>query len=333
MGSRVYLGRTVSTRTERVVYACPCGERFAADVWRGVDARDEAEAKRLTDGTLNRVTCPSCAAKAEVQVPVVFHDGARERLVLVLPDGLRHRELGERAALFAQLAEDGVAPPGYVLSPEVVFGAAGLRALLAPPPSEGAFDATSDAGAARTAETPVVPLAALDDKREDSRPSLSLLPSLKDEETPLPQPAWGPTQVDRRVPEPVAAANETTRPMMTVPDPRAAVTERWIAGREGPAAFLVEDQVLLCAALPPAALEAFLPGHIELRVQLHRLPSYPLVALTLLALDPPGGPSRPRPEDARVLSLALDIARAAHRVVLEALGRRCALKLELYDSQ
>ncbi|HXU69829.1 MAG TPA: CpXC domain-containing protein [Polyangia bacterium] len=315
------------------MYACPCGERFAADVWRGVDARDEAEAKRLTDGTLNRVTCPSCAAKAEVQVPVVFHDGARERLVLVLPDGLRHRELGERAALFAQLAEDGVAPPGYVLSPEVVFGAAGLRALLAPPPSEGAFDATSDAGAARTAETPVVPLAALDDKREDSRPSLSLLPSLKDEETPLPQPAWGPTQVDRRVPEPVAAANETTRPMMTVPDPRAAVTERWIAGREGPAAFLVEDSVLLCASLPPAALEAFLPGHVELRVQLHRLPSYPLLALTLLALDPPGGPSRPRPEEARVLSLALDIARAAHRVVLEALGRRCALKLELYDSQ
>jgi hypothetical protein len=118
-----------------------------------------------------------------------------------------------------------------------------------------------------------------------------------------------------------------------VPDPRSAVTERWIAGREGPAAFLVEDQVLLCASLPPAALEAFLAGNIELRVQLHRLPSYPLLALTLLALDPPGVPSRPRPEDARVLSLALDIARAAHRVVLEALGRRCALKLELYDSQ
>ena len=133
------------------------------------------------------------------------------------------------------------------------------------------------------------------------------------------------------MPEPLP--QENTRPHVAVPDPRSAVTERWIAGREGPAAFLVEDQVLLCAALPQAALEAFLPGHIELRVQLHRLPSYPLLALTLLALDPPGGPSRPRPEEARVLSLALDIARAAHRVVLEALGRRCALKLELYDSQ
>ncbi len=335
MGSRVYLGRTASTRSERIVYACPCGERFGAEIWRGVDARDEGEAKRLIDGTLNRVLCSSCAARADVQVPVVFHDGGHERLVLVLPDGLRHRELAERAALFTQLAEDGVAPPGYVMAPDVVFGAAGLRALLAPPPSEGAFDATSEPNAMpRTADT--APLALVDEKREE-RPALSLLPSLKDDETPLPQPAWGATQVDRRVPEPAAASarvtDETTRPTMTVPDPRSAVTERWIAGREGPAAFLVEDQVLLCAALPPASLEAFLSGHVELRVQLHRLPSYPLLALTLLALDPPTGPSRPRPEEARVLSLALDIARAAHRVVLEALGRKCVLKLELYDSQ
>src|SRR5438309_10070798 len=127
MGSRVYAGRTASTRKERVVYSCPCGERFAAEIWRAVDARDAGEAKKLQDGTLNRVRCPSCEAKADVQVPVVFHDGTAERLVLVLPDGLRHRELQERAALYAALADDGVAPPAYVLEPEVVFGAAGLR--------------------------------------------------------------------------------------------------------------------------------------------------------------------------------------------------------------
>jgi hypothetical protein len=332
MGSRVYAGRTASTRKERVVYSCPCGERFAAEVWRAVDARDGAEATKLQDGTLNRVRCPSCEAKADVQVPVVFHDGVAERLVLVLPDGLRHRELQERAALYAALADDGMAPPAYVLEPQVVFGAAGLRALLAPPATESAFDATSEpaavADAARTGEEPVI--VRVEDKRED-KPQLALLPSLVEEETPAPQPAWGPTRVDQRVPEPLP--QENTRPHVAVPDPRAAVTERWIAGREGPAAFLVEDQVLLCAALPQAALEAFLPGNVELRVQLHRLPSYPLLALTLLALDPPNGPSRPRPEEARVLSLALDIARAAHRVVLETLGRRCVLKLELYDSQ
>lgn len=336
MGSRVYAGRTASTRTERVVYSCPCGERFAADVWRAVDVRDAAEAKKLHDGTLNRVRCPSCEASAEVQLPVVFHDGAAERLVLVLPDGLRHRELAERAALFAALADDGVAPPAYVLEPHVVFGAAGLRALLAPPASEAAFDASSEpvavAAAVRTAEQATLPAEAEPTApRPSDKPALALLPSLQDDETPLPQPAWGATRVDGRAPEPLP--QENTRPHVAVPDPRAAVTERWIAGREGPAAFLVEDRVLVCASLPPAALEAFLPGHIELRAQLHRLPSYPLLALTLLALDPPGGPSRPRPEEARVLSLALDIARAAHRVVLEALGRRCVLELELYDSQ
>jgi hypothetical protein len=366
MGSRVYAGRTASTRQERVVYSCPCGERFAADVWRGVDVRDTDEAKRLIDGSLNRVRCPSCEARADVQVPVVFHDGAAGRLVLVLPDGLRHRELQERAALFTQLADDGVAPTSYVLEPHVVFGSAGLRAFLAPPPTEQSFDATSDPhGTMRTAEHELPEARAARDvpderevpdeigptmgrlrdadktptpqplPRDDRHPSLAVLPSLKDEETPLPSASWAPPPapasppVERRADD----SDRHTRPHMTVPDPRAAVTERWIAGREGPSAFLVEDQVLLCAGLPPAALEAFLPGHVELRVQLHRLPSYPLLSLTLLALDPPGGPSRPRPEDTRVLSLALDIARAAHRVVLEALGRRCAMSLELYDSQ
>ncbi|MDB4968327.1 MAG: Methyltransferase type 11 [Myxococcales bacterium] len=343
MGSRVYAGRTASTRQERVVYSCPCGERFAAAVWRGVDIRDSDEAKRLIDGSLNRVRCPSCEAGADVQVPVVFHDGAAGRLVLVLPDGLRHRELKERAALFTQLADDGVAPTAYVLEPQVVFGSAGLRALLAPPSTEASFDAASDPqaqAAVRTAEQELIapaPRPSPADKtptpqplpRDNRHPSLAKLPSLKDEETPLPSPSWVPAPVERRLDD----SDRLTRPHVTVPDPRAAVTERWIAGREGPSAFLVEDEVLLCAGLPPAALEGFLPGYVELRVQLHRLPSYPLIALTLLALDPPVGPSRPRPEEARVLSLPLDIARAAHRVVLEALGRRCTLSLELYDSQ
>ena len=238
MGSRVYAGRTTSTRKERVVYSCPCGERFAAEVWRGVDARDAAEAKQLQDGTLNRVRCPSCAAQADVQVPVVFHDGAAERLVL----GAARRAAPSRAAgaggavRRARRRRRGAARP-TCSSREVVFGAAGLRALLAPPPTEAAFDATSE-------PTPVVPAARLsveppaaarpveksadrsaaksaelrpdkreekrDDKREE-KPQLALLPSLQDEETPLPQPSWAPTRVDQRVPEPLAAGERRAR--------------------------------------------------------------------------------------------------------------------------
>ena len=385
MGSRVYAGRSVATRRERVVYSCPCGERFAAEVWRAVDARDAEPAARLGEGRLNRVRCPACDTSAEVQLPVLYHDGARQRLVLVLPDGLRHRELAERAALFTELAADEEPPLDYVLGAEVVFGAAGLRAALAPATAETAR--IEEPTPPPQPRRPIPAMVFDDDKRTPGEPAhddedlpsmptqikaapvahslseLPALPSLKDEETPLPHaiPWLSPagrgnnnsgdraraaaasapaTESEKEeTTEPGASAERRqdsdlhTRMLVSVPDPRAAVTERWIAGREGPAAFVVADEVLLCASLPQSALEAFLSGHVELRTQLHRLPSYPVLSLTLLALDPPGSPTRPRPEDMRLLCVPLDIARAAHRVVLEALGRRCALTLELFDSQ
>jgi CpXC protein len=331
MASRVYTGRSVTTRRERVVYTCPCGERFGAEVWRAVDARDAEETQRLREGTLNRVRCPACSAEADVQLPILFHDGAAGRLVLILPDAARHRELAERAALWAQLADDDVAPPDYVLAVEVLFGGiAAPRATVESQPIEIGFERSTpvnvltledQAGAIELQEEPRRAPA-----KEKDLPSLSLLPSLRDEDlTPLPQRAWRGGDSDSH-----------TRVHVNVPDPRAAVTERWIAGRESAAAFLVEDRVLVCASLPPAALEAFIPGHVELRVQLHRLPSYPLLSLTMLAVDPPAtnsGSARSRIEDTRLLTVPLDVARAAHRVVLEALGRRCSFALDLFDSQ
>src|SRR5689334_12960455 len=105
MGNRVYAGKSASTRREALVYACPCGERFRTEVYHAVDTRS-AEASRLVEGGLNRVRCPSCDASSEVQVPVVYHDVSTPRMFLVLPDGLRHRELDERAAFFTRLASD-----------------------------------------------------------------------------------------------------------------------------------------------------------------------------------------------------------------------------------
>ena len=122
-----------------------------------------------------------------------------------------------------------------------------------------------------------------------------------------------------------------TRVRLAVPDPRSAMIERWIAGREGPVALLVDDTVLLCAALAPPVLERFLPGQLEFRVQLHRLPSYPLVTLTVVA--PAGESGRNRGDAERVLTVPLDIGRAAHRVVLDALSHKAALALELFDAE
>jgi hypothetical protein len=277
VASRVYDGASARTRKGPIVYSCPCGERFAGEVYLAVDSDDAPAVEQLCNGSLNRVRCPSCGLVSEVHVALIFHDRATPKLILMLPDSLRHRELAERAALFNTLSADQRPAPLYVLEPEVVFGAAGLRASLAPPPSSGDL-------------TPVSP---------------AVLPSLSDvENTPV--------------------SDGATRRRINVPDPRQTVIDRWIATREGPAIFIVDDQVLACATRPSEALEHFLAGPIELRIQLHRLPNYPLVAITLVAGKGPA-------VDEQILCVPLDIARAAHRVVLEALGRKSRLTLELYD--
>jgi hypothetical protein len=330
MGVRVYAGRSARTRQETLVYSCPCGERFRAQVYRALDSSDAQAVARLLDGRLNRVACPSCDAAADLQVPVVFHDLAAPRLVLVLPDGLRHRELEERAAFFNGLAADAEPPPDYVLDAPTVFGAAGLRAVLAPPPSEESF------ARALPTPSPTEPID-LNERAEATQPRIdpSEIKRRHDQKKQQPEPkkAEHPSLADATTgehskvsPAEMEEINET-RVRMNVPDPRSAMIERWIAGREGPAAFLVEEQVLVCASMPQPTLEQFLTSdasRYELRVQLHRMPSYPVLAVTVIA------PSR---GDERVLTVALDVARAAHRVVLDALARKCACTVELYDSQ
>jgi len=337
MGNRVYAGRSTRSRREPIVYCCPCGERFRAEVQRAVDSSDAAALGRLLDGQLNRVTCPSCEAQSDVQVTVLFHDLVRPRLVLVLPDGMRHRELEERAALYTALAADAEPAPDYVLDAPVVFGAAGLRAILAPPPSP--FD--DSLVRALPTETPAVPVERPRSDGEVTRPRV-------DPREVKRQPARGgaaptaptaeihsePTRI-LQAPQPPEDEEEhhETRVRMNVPDPRSAMIERWIAGREGPSAFLVEEQVLLCASLPQPALEQYVaasPSSLELRVQLHRMPAYPVLAVTVIA---PPRDERQKSGEERVLTVVLDVARAAHRVVLDALGRRSALTVELYDSQ
>jgi HEAT repeat protein len=306
VGHRVYAGASTRTRKGQVVYSCPCGERYRADVWLAVDTNDAAAVERLCAGVLNRVRCTSCGAQAEVQVPVAYHDLGAPRLILVLPEAMRHRELEERARLFHELAADLEPPPLYVLEPEVVFGAPGLRAALAPVPTSGAF----------AQATPVTPT-----------PKVDLLAIPTPLPTPIPASLHPPLGNDS---EPTPISDFATRLKINVPDPRQTVIDRWIALREGPGIFLVDEAVLACAALQPESLEPFLTGPIELRIQLHRLPNYPVVALTMVAgkqamLD--------RIDDLRVLTIPLDVARAAHRVVLEALGRKTRFTLELYDQE
>src|SRR5262249_8689932 len=159
-----------------------------------------------------------------------------------------------RAAFYQTLAADREPAPHYVLEAPVVFGAAGLRAILAPPPSEDSF--------ARALPTPTprpAPAAPVSD-RETTKPRIV---AAQLQRRAAPKAARAPVRVQVSDPTPVSAPTPVvasasasddeghTRVRMQVPDPRSAMIERWIAGREGPSAFLVDEQVLVCAALPP----------------------------------------------------------------------------------
>jgi len=279
MATTVYAGSSVRARTEPVIYSCPCGERFRTEVHVAVDAKDTRLAAELMEGRLNRAACPACSMVAAIDVPVTFHDGAARRLVLVLPDSLRHREMAERAALLARLAADLEPPTHYVLDGlEVRFGVRGLG--TAP-------------------------------EREDS--------GFADEEITGPV-VLPPSRPEEPQAQPAAPA-----------DSQAQIITRWIAAHEGPNAFVSDGKVLLLAACPPTLLGALVGKPIELRVQLHRMPTYPILALTIIGASDEDGPSRNDVE--RTLVVPLDVARQAHRAVLESLARTFELKVAFYDGQ
>jgi HEAT repeat protein len=346
-----YAGASARTRKAPVVFSCSCGERFAVQVFRAVDSEARAETVQLLEGTLNRVRCPACDHAADVQVPVLYHDLSRRRLVLVLPQSQRHRELDELGELFRTLAADAEPPPGYVLDAKVVFGAVGLREALETADAPGGAVGHPLAPTARVVAstsslapeaTPVDPVPALAAHARPAHPTVAMVaePAASNSPTvPIPiaaparEPSAEPRALARAVRTP-SAEDTHPRAMVNVPDPHSAVIERWIAGRDGPAALFVEDRTIVCASLPSHVLESFVPGALELRVQLHRLPNFPVIALTLVTEEAARAAARgQRVDDAKLLSVALDISRAAHRVILEALAQRTALSLELYDPQ
>lgn len=129
-----YRGALGRTQTTTVHVTGPRGDLIAAQVYTTVDAASDPElVERLhTDDpvmALNVVRADS-GESIRVAVPVVYHDPVAEVLVLVLSDSHRHRELDERIALLQRMRSDDAAIPPYAKEFCVVYGAAGLRALL-----------------------------------------------------------------------------------------------------------------------------------------------------------------------------------------------------------
>lgn len=105
--------------------------------------------------------------------------------------------------------------------------------------------------------------------------------------------------------------------------------ERWIVSREPELRVVADDGTTrLAISVGAADLEDLIGDRLELRMQLHRFPSYPLVSLAI------GSRARIRGEaGTRPFSMHFDYAAAEDRAVLDALADEFTFSLELYDNE
>src|SRR5687768_17333454 len=98
-----YTGAAGGTRTEKVQFTCPCGAVFSTKDHRGIDVSASPElGQKLLAGELNRARCPQDDKVEPVQVSVLYHAPEHQLLVLVIPEGQRHREAAERAEVWSR---------------------------------------------------------------------------------------------------------------------------------------------------------------------------------------------------------------------------------------
>lgn len=140
----VYGGEAGRTRVESVHVPGADGSIRSVQVVRCVNADTDPElAARARGGTLHRLE-----SGEELVLSFVYHDPSARRLLLVVPEGLRHQELLERSQLLARMSLDTSLPvPPYARNFEVVFGTTKLIERL-----NAAADPTSGTGAEGLAE-------------------------------------------------------------------------------------------------------------------------------------------------------------------------------------
>lgn len=113
--------------------SCPnCGTRYVAQVQSIIDVgRDPRLKALLLRGQLNTVVCPSCGTPGVVNAPLLYHDPAKELLLLFIPPEL-NLPMAEREQLTGNLVNAlmSIVPPaerkGYFLNPRTVLTKQGL---------------------------------------------------------------------------------------------------------------------------------------------------------------------------------------------------------------
>jgi HEAT repeat protein len=330
---------------------------FSTEVHRAIDASSHPElGQRLLAEdprrALNQARCPRDERLEPVQVSVVYHVPDRELMVLVIPDGQRHREAAERAALWTAIAADtGSDLPDYVRSFRVVWGAAGLRALLVAEaersihkPTPAVIDnlpprAASEPRLVARAATPKPTLVAAAEAPATVRFEKIAPEEVKagsgDEELEVEPEPVDDSEVlvaDQVIEDKGAPAR---RPVVTdggthIGGGGDVAIEKWIASRDEMLKVVDDDgRVRLALSQDGTRLEHLLGAKLGLKLQLHRLRPYPLVTL---AVGPPetlrGERGGPPPH-----VFFFDIDDAADRAVLDRLARDFSFTLEIYDGE
>ena len=122
-----YQGPAGATRAQAVHLPLVDGTWRTVSVYFGVNVQTDPHLRdAVFSGALHRVD-----AGAPLAVPFVYHDPARQKLALVVPEELRHRALLERSRLLSELADEaGVPVPGYAAEATIVIGLPHLAAYL-----------------------------------------------------------------------------------------------------------------------------------------------------------------------------------------------------------
>jgi len=315
---------------------------------------------------LNAFRCGRSGEHHMIHVPVAYHAPETEVFVLVVPESRRHREIESRIDLLSQMSDDDEAPmPRYVRDFRVVFGPAELKAFLEDQ-AETALAQVRGAEARQELErrgieieeqqrgiaaqkAEIDRLAAEFDRSNDS--INERMEAIEAREAALDRRSSELEQKSRDLsvrkassPGEVKAERTTNRDLgaAVLPLQRAisddgqtkvgkvvdVAIERWIVSGE-PTLIQKRDDgsVSVAASLEIEELEALVTDRLEMRIQLHRMPTFPIITLVV------GTPESLRGEGTRPTMFLLNIGTKSHQEILGSLAKDFSFTLEVFDRE
>lgn len=129
---------------------------------------------------------------------------------------------------------------------------------------------------------------------------------------------------DEKLDEPVGEFDENATKIGGTHD---VAIERWIVSKE-PSLKAIDDagQVRFAVSASGQVLENLLGDRLQVKVQLHRMPTHPMVVLSVGSPDRDGDAIEP-------YVFLFNVGNNKDRAVLEALGREVTFGLDLYDTE